>query len=134
MTPPPARQPPPFAAPAKLEDSTTDSAQPLWNLQTNKVAPASFSSFGHEPAYQWLRGVISRDPQDGRWSIVYSDDPDAADKYAGHLPLAPSPELEQLKDGDVVELRGKLDDLVKDALGKPTYVIADLQRLSAGNK
>lgn len=126
----PAKSVDPFAAPAKLEESAPAAAAPVWDLQTKKVDSVAYSPFGHDPKYKWLRGVVSKEPQDGSWSIVYDDEPDADDQWAGHLSLAPSPELDRLKDGDVVEIQGQIDQLVQDQLGKPVFLISELKTLS----
>jgi hypothetical protein len=86
------------------------------------------TTFGHDPKFGWLRGVVSQEPADHTWSIVYDDNPSAADKWAGHLSLAPNPRLSELKDGDVVEIQGQLDNVVHDRLGKPVYVISNLTK------
>jgi hypothetical protein len=90
--------------------------------------------FAHDAAFKTLRGVVSREPQDGTWSIIYNDAPDSSDKWAGHLSLAASPKLSSLSDGDVVEIQGQIDDVVRDRLGKPVYVVTDLRKVYEFNK
>ncbi|SFH86335.1 hypothetical protein [Planctomicrobium piriforme] len=150
MGPPPARTDDPFgsapgipsappaalpaAAPAASLVEPASAAEPLWNTQTNKVVTADLSPFGHDPKFQWLRGVVSKEPQDGTWSIVYNDDPKADDKWAGHLSLSPNPQLDGLRDGDVVEVQGQIDDVVHDRLGKPIYSITGVRKVFQSEK
>ena len=96
----------------------------------NKGAADTVEPFGHHPELKWVRGIVTREPQDGTWGIVYDDTPAEEDRFAGHLSLAPSPELERLRDGDIVEIQGKVDTIVHDRLGKPVYVVADLKKMA----
>jgi hypothetical protein len=158
MGPPPAV---PSALPGgadPLHAADPAPAEPLWNMQTNKIeqirpeqtkiaqaplgqaAPAqvkaeqttieqtSTQTFARDAKFAWLRGVVSKEPQDGTWSIIYDDQPADDDKWAGHLSLAPSPELDNLKDGDVVELHGQIDAVVQDRQGKPVYVVTKCEK------
>jgi len=124
----------PFASSPEIPDRSAipevapAAAQSLWDVETNKIVTADYSAFGHDEKFQWLRGVISKEPRDGTWSIVYNDRPSNTDKWAGHLSLAPSPKLENLRDGDIVEIQGELDDVVHDQLGKPVYVVSSVKK------
>jgi hypothetical protein len=96
--------------------------------EQTRVEQTSTSTFARDDKFAWLRGVVSKEPQDGTWSIIYDDQPTDGDKWAGHLSLAPSPELDSLKDGDVVELHGQIDAVVRDRLGKPVYVVTKCEK------
>ncbi len=131
----PKMGPPPAIPSASHADpfanaSVPASAGPFEDVKANKVENAVLSAFAHDPKFQWLRGVVSREPRDGTWSIIYNDAPSAADRWAGHLSLSPSPELETLKDGDVVQIRGQIDSVVKDHLGKPVYVVTGVEKVT----
>ncbi|MBT5019278.1 hypothetical protein OAG75_01880 [bacterium] len=101
------------------------------NIRTNKPIVDEPEVFAHDPSYQWLRGVVSQDKPTGTWSVVYSDNPQASDEYAGHLSLASSPFLKGLEDGTIVELQGEVDPVLKDPLGKPFYLVTRLKTISA---
>lgn len=119
------------AGPAPADSAPApEGAQPMFEFQANKVSASEQPPFAHDPEYEWLQGVVSFEPQDGVWSIVYNDNPEPDDQFAGHVSLAPSPYLEQLKEGDVVKVDGQIDPLVRDSLGKPIYLISRLTRLT----
>lgn len=120
-----------FGLPSAAEPAGAES---LLGVETRKVVTADLSTFGHDAKFQWLRGVVTKDPQGGTWSIVYDDRPTAEDKWSGHLSLAPSPQLENLKEGDVVEVQGQIDGVVLDRLGKPVYLISSLKKPFAESK
>jgi len=138
MSPPPASNAVPAAPPAVPDQFAAPvapaGAQSLFDVETRKVVTADTPTFDHDTKFQWLRGVVAKDPQDQTWSIVYDDQPATDDKWGGHLSLAPSPYLENLRDGDVVEVRGQLDGVVHDRLGKPVYVVSALQKPASAQK
>lgn len=101
------------------------------NIRSNKPVLDPSNPFGYDERHRWVRGVVSRDVPTGTWFVVYSDNPDESDPYAGHLSLASSPYLKGLKDGDVVHLEGEVDPVLKDALGKPVYLVSHLKTVSA---
>lgn len=138
-------QPNPFATPAPIPSSPAlapegvESAPPqmptegLFENMSNvrRYKPVNDDrTFGHDPQYRWLRGVVSRDQPTGTWSVIYSDNPQQSDEYAGHLSLANSPFLQGLSDGDVVEVRGEVDPILKDPIGKPFYLITRLKTVT----
>jgi hypothetical protein len=126
---------PTTSTPVRTPAAASSAAEPLWELQqANKVQTVAMTPFSHDPEFKSLRGVVSREPQDGTWSIIYNDAPDSSDKWAGHLSLSANPKLGSLNDGDVVEIHGHVDDVVRDRLGKPVYVVADLQKVNEFNK
>jgi len=102
-------------------------ATPLFEL--NKVTPSELAPFGRDEKLRWVRGVVSKEPTNGTWSIIFDDNPQSNDPLAGHLTIAPSPHLEQLKDGDVVEIQGQVDTIAKDRLGKPVYLVNSVTKL-----
>ena len=118
----------PFAPPGASVPSQPADVDPSATAQ--RIPTGDPSSFAYGANHQWLRGIVSRDPLDGSWSIVYSDNPAQADQLAGHVSLAPSPYLEQLSDGDVVEIHGEVDMIARDGQGKPVYLIQQLKKLA----
>jgi hypothetical protein len=121
----------PGDAPPTESAAEPEGARPMFEFQTNKVPATDQQTFAHGPDYEWLQGVVSFEPQDGVWSIIYSDDPSSDDQLAGHVSFAPSPYLDQLQEGDVVKVEGQVDSLVRDSLGKPVYLISTLTRLAS---
>lgn len=128
MSPPPGKTAPAMPTGLPALEATPAAAQTLWDVETKKVVTADLAPFAHDPKFQWLRGVVSKEPDDGTWSIIYADQPDERDKWSGHLSLAPSPHFEKLREGDVVEVHGQIDDVVQDRLGKPVYVVSSLTK------
>ncbi|WP_437201090.1 hypothetical protein [Planctomicrobium sp. SH664] len=111
------------AAPGRLEP---EGAAPIF---AHKIPAQELEPFGRHPEMTWVRGIVSKEPQDGTWGIVYDETPDSEDKLAGHVALAPSPELDKLKNGDIVEIQGRIDPVMHDRLGKPVYVVSGLKKL-----
>jgi hypothetical protein len=76
------------------------------------------------PDYQWVRGVVHSTRTDGggtAWYVDYSRT--AKDKFGGRLPLAPSPRLGLLREGDPVQLTGRV---VADDPLEPKYQVSDI--------
>lgn len=126
----------PFATPVPppSQNEPQPAAMPIFgisNIRSNKPVPNGTSPFAYAKDYRWLRGVVSQDEPTGTWSVVYSDNPDQGDDYAGHLSLAESPYLEQLTEGDVVHVEGMVDPVLKDPLGKPFFLITKLRKITA---
>jgi hypothetical protein len=86
----------------------------------------AYDTTGH----RWLQGVVSYDPRDKSWGIVYSDDPAASDPHAGYLTLVKDPKLAVLKDGDVVRLDGEVDPGRVDFSGRPSYAVRQITHIS----
>lgn len=123
---------PPFSAimPAR-EESLASSASPangdgpvLRPAGMSRVQPpADATAYRHDEAsYTWLEGVVSYDPADRTWNIVYSLNPTESDQYAGHFTLSPSPLLRTFREGERVRLEGRVDSIEKDRFGKSTYL------------
>ncbi len=117
---------PPAAVPVS---SSTTSAEP-WSMEVKKVEQASLTPFGHDAKFRWLRGVVSQDPKDGSWGIVYNDAPGKDDRWGGHLSLTMPPDLIELRDGDTVHVQGRVDTVANDGQGKPVYVVSHAQKFN----
>jgi hypothetical protein len=92
---------------------------------SREVTSAAMQRYGYDPSgHAWLQGVVSFDPQDRTWGIVYSVNPDTQDPYAGYLTLAHDPRLSTLHDGDVVRLDGQVDPVARDQFGRATYLVS----------
>lgn len=120
--PAPTQPNPAAAAPAFPANSGIYKSQKIINDQAEP--------FAHHAKYEWIRGVVSKDEPTGTWSVVYSDNPKASDKFAGHISLASSPYLKNLKDGDVIEVKGEVDPVIKDPLGKSVYLVSHLNTIT----
>jgi len=136
MSPPPAKSAAPVtSAPQQFPETAIPAgASSLFDVETKKVVTADQTVFGHDPQFQWLRGVLAKDSQTGAWTIVYNDQPETGDRWSGHLSLSSSPYLENLRDGDVVEVQGHLDDVIHDRQGRPVYSITSLKKPFAAQK
>lgn len=125
----------PFKSPVPSPSiNSTPPAMPAFdnisNIRTQKPVLGETKVFAHDSNYAWLRGVVSHDKPTDTWSIVYSDNPSTEDKYAGHLSFATSPFLSNMKEGEIVEVQGEIDPIIKDPLGKPLYLVTQLKRIS----
>ncbi|MEW4530844.1 MAG: hypothetical protein ACF8PG_10840 [Maioricimonas sp. JB045] len=127
-------------APAPVEESPTQKAEvPPEQRQPEAEVPGMSDRsrlqvpnplpFAYDATnYRWLRGTVSYDQKDRSWSIVYSIDPEQDDPYAGALTLVGTPNLQGLKDGEVVTVQGQLDPVVRDRFGKSAYLVNQVVR------
>lgn len=113
-------------APANDEflEPTTPDINPI--SHSRDVTSVNSIPFGHEARYSWLQGVVSYDPRDRSWGIVYDASPDERDAHAGYLTLSPDPRFNALQDGSVVRVHGQVDPVVKDQFGRATYVVSKI--------
>jgi hypothetical protein len=123
-------------------DSTTESDSEGFRppLTGGGVGEISYTrevrdSAGQEYAYdteshRWVQGIVSYDPRDKTWGIVYSDNPAPNDPYSGYLTLVSNPKLNVLKDGDVVRLEGEVDPTHLDYSSRPSYAVRQITVLS----
>jgi hypothetical protein len=89
--------------------------------------PSRPNPFAHDARnFAWLRGIVDFDPQDQRWVMVYSGNPDAADRFGGSITLGDHPQMNRIKPGDVVLVEGGVDESSLDQHGKPLYRIDKL--------
>lgn len=93
-------------------------------------APSPTQQYGYAQAdYSWLRGIISPDNDDPQaFNITY--DLAGIDEYNGNFVLAPDQRLNQFRPGDIVEVRGRIDQSTTNDLGKPKYRISSVRRIS----
>ena len=93
-------------------------------------APSPTQQYGYAQAdYSWLRGIISPDNDDPQaFNITY--DLAGIDEYNGNFVLAPDQRLSQFRPGDIVEVRGRIDQSATNDLGKPKYRISSVRRIS----
>ena len=128
----PTSDAPPFSAirrPGTEAELTAATRGPGFALPVRPTGLTRTESSGTESPYDydsasygWLEGVVSFDPADQTWNIVYDLDPASDDEYAGHFTLSPSPLLRTFRDGERVRLEGRVDPVERDRFGKATYL------------
>ena len=74
---------------------------------------------GHAADYGWLRGQAASDGAGG-WRLRYGSVGD--DRFGGSMPLAPSPRLAMLREGDQVYVTGR----IATAAALPLYQVETL--------
>ncbi len=103
----------------------TANAIPIKKKVANKLK--STSPYGYDKVqYSWLRGVVDYDSENQSWHIMYNIKPEADDQFGGEFAMVSHPGLEKLKDGDVVLVKGYVDDSDRDAYGKVIYQVEEL--------
>jgi hypothetical protein len=85
--------------------------------------------FGHAPDYSWLRGRVEFSRLSKGWRLRYAS-VDEDDRFGGSVSLAEGIHLQSLKEGDLVEVRGRLADPGADG-ASPFYLVSSLARLGA---
>ena len=104
------------AMPVDLQDPNA----PKVNL---KVAAKNQDQVGHEEDYSWVTGQLFYVHLDGgRWVVRYGL-PDQTDKYGGSVVLAPTVEMKNFREGDLVCVTGRVVDErpVSPSLGGALY-------------
>lgn len=90
------------------------------------------STYGYSGKdYTWLRGIIGFEQREQMHNIIYSLSPDNSDAYGGNLTLRRDQRLQQFRPGDIVEVRGRIDQASTDAHGKPLYVVESVTQVVA---
>jgi hypothetical protein len=74
--------------------------------------------------YTFVKGIVDYDPASQTWSIIYDLQP--RDKFGGSFIFAAHPQLQNLKPGDLVLAKGRVDPGRTDARGKPLYEVGTL--------
>jgi hypothetical protein len=80
--------------------------------------------FAHAQDYGWLRGRVEYSRLSKGWRLRYAS-VDEPDRFGGSVTLADGSQLRTLKDGDTVEVRGRLADPAADAAA-PLYQVEAL--------
>ena len=78
---------------------------------------------GHETDYSWITGQLFYVRADGgRWLLRYGH-PDEVDKYGGSVVLAPTVEMRNFREGDLICVYGQVieDGRASRSLGGPLY-------------
>jgi hypothetical protein len=112
-----------FKQPKRFQPITN--AIPIKKKVANKLK--STSPYGYDKVqYSWLRGVVDYDSENQSWHIMYNIKPEADDQFGGEFAMVSHPGLEKLKNGDVVLVKGYVDDSDRDAFGKVIYQVEEL--------
>lgn len=90
----------------------------------------SSRTYGHAPRFEWLKGTVEFDESGQTWVIMYDDNPKSSDKLGGEVALGDHPALQNLQDGEIVQIEGSIDRNAKDWRGKPVYRIKKLQKIA----
>lgn len=91
--------------------------------------PPQTARMGSASDYSWLRGIVNVNPRDRSYEITYSLT--GNDTHGGTMALAPHASLENIKNGDVVQVNGMVGS--RNAFGAPQYQISTLQKLTPTN-
>ncbi|MEZ6059192.1 MAG: hypothetical protein R3C19_02405 [Planctomycetaceae bacterium] len=96
------------------------------SVSTRRIVP----QFGFdEDNYRWLRGILRFDEASRQWSVTYSLT--ESDRYHGDLNLLVQPhQLQGLRSGDAVDVRGQVDVSLQDKRGRPLYRVQDMRKMS----
>jgi hypothetical protein len=83
---------------------------------------AGSGRYGHAPDYTWVRGEV-RHTRKG-WHLRYAS-LDEIDAHGGSVTLADDPRLCDLKEGDIVQVKGRLQN-PSSRTGSPLYDVSDI--------
>lgn len=98
---------------------------------TREVKSIAEQQYAYDTSgHRWLQGVVSYDPRDKSWGIVYSIDPSPTDPHHGYLTLVNDPRLAVLKNGDTVRLEGRVAPERLDYSSRPSYEVTAIQSIS----
>lgn len=113
-------------------DGRFDSSQ--GKARPSSIQPVSSTSapveYGFDTEnYAWLRGVLGYDNSLRTWFITYS--PAARDQFGGNLLLKASPgQLEQFRDGDMIDVQGHVETANSSSDDLPRYHVESIRRVS----
>ncbi len=125
------------AEPARL-DTEPDPFEPPQRVSSTEGMPAVIQRVNHETSGgelkpdgrdldhanpQWLRGKVDYDEQERTWQIIYAANPDPRDQNGGSLTLGNHPALARCRTGDIVFVKGAVDNSQTDLRGKPIYAL-----------
>ncbi|HZY88119.1 MAG TPA: hypothetical protein VFE78_25010 [Gemmataceae bacterium] len=82
--------------------------------------------FAHAKDYGWLRGRVEYSRLSKGWRLRYAS-VDEDDRFGGSVTLADGSQVRALKDGDLIEVRGRLADPGADA-ASPLYQVESLAK------
>ncbi len=122
--------PPPEVAADASEASEATVPRPEF-----KIPEKHQNKVGHEADYAWITGHLFYVRADGgRWVLRYSQ-PDEVDKYGGSVVLAPTVELKNYREGDLVCVHGQVieERRVSRTLGGPLYRVNVISMVERGD-
>jgi hypothetical protein len=84
--------------------------------------------YGHDPEYGWLKGRLEYSEIAKRWRLRYIPIDGKTDRYGGSVVLGESSLLTDQKEGDFIEVRGRLLSGENDDWGyAPVYEVVELR-------
>lgn len=117
----------PFQTPVRQTSGFGDGEVQQAN-RTTLTPQVSSKAYGHDPQFQWVKGVVEFDEPSKTWVIMYDNNPQPSDPYGGELTLADDPSLKRLRTEDKVMIDGALDEDATDRRGIPMFRIARLKK------
>jgi hypothetical protein len=117
----PADELDPFEAPTQVNPA---SLKPIGAPPSPSAGQTPYGYDGQN--YTWLRGLVDYDLESRSWSIIYDLTPDVRDRFGGSFVFAPHPQLDSLKPGAQVLVKGRVDPGRTDGRNKPLYDIYQL--------
>jgi hypothetical protein len=111
----PGNDPDPFESPAVVNPGAEPVLKPAGGS-----SPYAFD----ETSYTFVKGIVDYDALSKTWSIIYDLQP--RDRFGGSFIFAPHPQLQNLKPGDLVMAKGRVDPGRTDTRGKPLYEITTI--------
>ena len=118
-------EPDPFELPQRV--SSTELVPAVIQRVNHEVAAGEdLKPYGRDLDHanpQWLRGKVDYDEQEQAWQIIYAANPDPRDQNGGSLTLGSHPALARCRTGDVLYVRGAIDNSQTDPRGKPIYAL-----------
>ncbi|WP_010587555.1 hypothetical protein [Schlesneria paludicola] len=115
----------PFESPLKRtaseEEEGAGEAEIQYANRETLSMPETSKTYGHDPKFKWIKGVVEFDEPSGTWLMMYDDKPGASDDFGGFLALGDHPKLKNLKSGDIVRIDGAFDPDRKDSRGLNLY-------------
>ena len=113
--------------PKPLSAATMAAAAPI-RLQGEKSTAQDevamgMGRYGHAPDYTWLCGEVQHTRRG--WHLRYAS-MDETDMHGGSVMLTDNGQLSDLKDGDIVVVKGRLQD-TDSRTAAPVYVVSDVR-------
>jgi len=118
-------EPDPFEPPQRVSNTEMVPAV-IHRVNHEAVAGEDLKPYGRDLEHanpQWLRGIVDYDDQEQTWQIIYAANPDPRDQNGGSLTLGKHPELARCRTGDIVTVKGAIDNSQTDLRGKPIYAL-----------
>jgi hypothetical protein len=114
--------PPPLAAP----QGAAEEQEPAPKQPAQPVAEEDQDKVGHDADYTWITGRLSFVRSDGgRWVLRYGA-LDEVDRFGGSVVLAPTVEMRNFREGDLVCVHGQVLEQRAARLGGAVYRVTNI--------